>query len=70
MSLICSELERRRKAGTVSDTQEKEAKELAEWLAQKHPVAPKASAKAICNSLRPGLREAVREQKTRKERPK
>ena len=70
MSLIRSELERRRKAGTVSDTQEKEAKELAAWLAQNHPEAPKASAKAICNSLRPRLREAVREQKTRKERPK
>jgi len=70
INLIASELKRRRATGQVLVTQAAEAGALAAWLAQAHPDAPKAGPKAIQNSLRAKLSEAVNEAKTRNERPK
>jgi hypothetical protein len=70
INLIRSELERRRAAGLVLLTMVKESVQLATWLAAHHPKAPRTGPKAIRNSLRVELREAVDEAKARKERPK
>jgi hypothetical protein len=58
-NLIEPELERRRVAGETLLTQTEEAKALAAWLVEKHPEAPRVTARPIMNSLREQLRAAV-----------
>lgn len=66
ISLIKVEMERRRKAGEVLTTLVAESEVLATWLLDNHPSAPSCTPKAIRNSLRKPLNEAVNEAKARK----